>query len=289
MNKLLIISIGIVIITGIAIFTILTNNNENISKNISSKRMIAVSSYNLYEFTKAIVNDKANVELIIPQGVEIHDWEPTARDLERLNDYDILIYNSDTLEPYINNVRENTDLILIEAAKGIVINDDPHIWLDPLLAKEELNNILIGLTQIDKENKDYYRKNAIEYSKRLDDLDIAFKEGLATCKREFIVLHNAYSYLAKRYNLTQIALIEHPEDEPSAHEIKEIIDLIRTKDIKVIYAERGIDPKIIKQLSEDTNTQILYLDPMEVISNENTTYLDRMLSNLQSLKEGLCK
>jgi zinc transport system substrate-binding protein len=280
---------SITIIIGIAIFTIFTNNNENISKNTSSKRMIAVSSYNLYEFTKAIVNDKANVELIIPQGVEIHDWEPTVRDLERLNSYDILIYNSNTLELYINNIRENTDLILIEAAKGLTINNDPHIWLDPLLAKEELNNILIALTRIDKDNEDYYRKNAMEYSKRLDDLDIAFKEGLANCKREFIVLHNAYSYLANRYNLTQIALIKNPEDEPSANDIKEIIDLIRTKDIKVIYAERGIDPKIMQQLSEDTNTQILYLDPMEIISNENTTYIDTMLSNLQSLKEGLCK
>lgn len=280
---------SITIIIGIAIFTIFTNNNENISKNTSSKRMIAVSSYNLYEFTKAIVNDKANVELIIPQGVEIHDWEPTVRDLERLNSYDILIYNSNTLELYINNIRENTDLILIEAAKGLTINNDPHIWLDPLLAKEELNNILIDLTRIDKDNEDYYRKNAMEYSKRLDDLDIAFKEGLANCKREFIVLHNAYSYLANRYNLTQIALIKNPEDEPSANDIKEIIDLIRTKDIKVIYAERGIDPKIMQQLSEDTNTQILYLDPMEIISNENTTYIDTMLSNLQSLKEGLCK
>ncbi|GIU70603.1 MAG: high-affinity zinc uptake system binding-protein ZnuA [Candidatus Nitrosocaldaceae archaeon] len=284
MNKLVIgASIGIVIVM-LAILAMPSDTQRD------DGFKIIVSAYPLYEFTTAIVKDKAEVKLLTPEGVEIHDWEPTTRELELLQNADMLIYNSRKLEPYIDKIE--IDILLVEASKDIIKNDDPHVWLDPLLAKEQVNNILDVIISIDAKNEEYYKENANTYLQRLDKLHEEFVDGLDNCaKREFIVLHSAYQYLADRYNLKQIPLIELPEEDISAKKVREIIDLIRAKQIDVIYAEEGIDKRVINQLSEEVNVKILTLSPIEVISKEDRvngiTYIDKMLGNLENLRIGL--
>ncbi len=281
-----------------------SNNDATESKGIDTdtRLRIVTTFYPLYEFTRAVVKDKADVELFIPKGVEPHDWEPTARDIERLRSFNVLIYNSSNFEPYIDNVREvsSNDLTMVEAAEGIIKNDDPHVWLDPLLAKEQVLKIVNALSSIDEPNRDYYRKNAEEYMNTLDTLHNEYEEGLRECERRvFISLHAAYSYLAERYALEMVSMmgveIEHGV---SASKIREIVDTARSYGIDVVYAEEGIDSRIVEALAEEIGARVLILSPIEVVDEEHGSdsdsesesdymYIKKMRSNLESLREGL--
>jgi len=278
------------------------NNDATESKGIDTdtRLRIATTFYPLYEFTSAVVKDKADVELFIPKGVEPHDWEPTTRDIERLRSFNVLIYNSSNFEPYIDNVREvlSNDLLMVEAAEGIIKNDDPHVWLDPLLAKEQVINIMNVIISIDKENEQYYKSNAESYIKRLEELHKEFEEGLSDCGlRRFIVLHAAYAYLAERYNLEIITVsgIE-PEHDVSPRKIREVIDTAESYGIDVVYADEGIDSRIVEALAEEIGARVLILSPIEVVDEEHDSesesesdymYIKRMRSNLENLREGL--
>ncbi|MEM2920560.1 MAG: zinc ABC transporter substrate-binding protein, partial [Candidatus Nitrosocaldus sp.] len=220
---------------------------------VEERLRIMTTFYPLYEFAKAVVGDRADVGLFIPSGLEPHDWEPSARDLERLRDYHILIYNSATFEPYIDKVKGlGYDLMMVEAAHGIMLEQDPHVWLDPILAKEQVKIILDAVTSMDEGNSKYYADNAKAYTARLDELHAKFEEGLRDCeRREFITLHAAYHYLASRYGLKQITIagIE-PEHDIPAGKIREIVDLAREHGINVVYAEEGIDDRLVRALAE---------------------------------------
>jgi len=279
-----------------------SNNGATESKGTDTRLRIMTTFYPLYEFTSAVVKDKADVELFIPKGVEPHDWEPTTRDIERLGSFNMFIYNSANFEPYIDNVREvsSNDLLMVEAAEGIIKNDDPHVWLDPLLAKEQVINIMNAIISIDKGNEQYYRSNTESYIKRLEELHKEFEEGLSDCDlRRFIVLHAAYAYLADRYNLEIITVsgIE-PEHDVSPRKIREVIDTAKSYGIDVVYAEEGIDSRIVKALAEEIGARVLILSPIEVVDEEHDSeseseseseymYIKRMRSNLENLREGL--
>ncbi|MEM3916985.1 MAG: zinc ABC transporter substrate-binding protein, partial [Candidatus Nitrosocaldus sp.] len=261
---------------------------------VEERLRIMTTFYPLYEFAKAVVGDRADVGLFIPSGLEPHDWEPSARDLERLRDYHILIYNSATFEPYIDKVKGlGYDLMMVEAAHGIMLEQDPHVWLDPILAKEQVKIILDAVTSMDEGNSKYYADNAKAYTARLDELHAKFEEGLGDCeRREFITLHAAYHYLASRYGLEQITIagIE-PEHDIPAGKIREIVDLAREHGINVVYAEEGIDDRLVRALAEEINAMVLTLSPIEVLDEEDLeegkTYITKMEENLENLRQGL--
>ena len=272
------------------------NDSNNVTTEVkgtdtNTRLRIATTFYPLYEFTRAVVKDRAYVELFIPKGVEPHDWEPTARDIERLRSFNMFIYNSNNFEPYIDNIREvlSNNLIIVEAAEGIIKNNDPHVWLDPLLAKEQVINIMNAIISIDKVNEQYYRSNAESYIKRLEELHKEFEEGLSDCNvRRFITLHAAYAYLAERYNLEMITVsgIE-PEHDVSPSKIREVIDTAKSYGIDVVYAEEGLDDRLVNALANEIGARVLTLSPIEVADDEGNTYIERMRSNLASLREGL--
>lgn len=282
------ISIGVIIavIIGIMVTIMISNDTTEIEDDSID---IMVTTYPLYEFTTNIVKEKATVDILTPSGVEVHDWEPTPRELENLQRFDMLIYNSKSLEPYIHKIE---DIKLVEAASNLIKDNDPHVWLDPLLAKEEVNNILNAIMSIDPRNEQYYKDNARAYMEKLDALDQEFREGLKDCeRREFIVLHSAYRYLADRYGLKEIPLLKLPEEDIPASKIREIIDTARANNIDVIYAEENIDDRLVEVLAEEIDAKILTLSPIAVISNEERmegiTYIDKMRSNLENLRLGL--
>jgi zinc transport system substrate-binding protein len=294
-----IIAVSIIIIAGVVTITAVTTYslNNTISSSIeqvSTHRLkIITTFYPLYEFTKAVVKDNADVELFIPKGVEPHDWEPTIKDIERLKGFNILIYNHASFEPYIDSIKSNEDvskgLTMVEVSNNLIKGNDPHVWLDPLLAKEQVINIMNAIISIDKGDEQYYRSNAESYIKRLEELDKEFKKGLRDCNvRKFITLHAAYAYLAERYNLEMITVsgIE-PEHDVSPSKIREVIDTAKSYGIDVVYAEEGLDDRLINALANEIGARVLKLSPIEVADDEGNGYIERMRYNLASLREGL--
>lgn len=270
------------------------------------KLEIVTSFYPIYDFTKNVAKDKANVSMLIDGGVESHDYEPSAKDMAKIQNADVFVYNSNEMETWVETVLENIDtskVKVIEASKGIELlkgseshdeeehdeHDDeeeheghdhdhghshafdPHVWLDPLLVKKEVRTISDALIEIDSKNKDYYEKKTTEYLSKLDKLNddyVAAFEGAKS--RKFVTQHTAFSYLANQYGLEQVAISGlSPDQEPTPKELKGIQDLVKKENINVIYTESSVSEKIAKTIADATGAELAVLNPMESVSKKD--------------------
>lgn len=171
--------------------------------------------------------------------------------------------------------------------------NDPHIWLDPILVKQQVNNIRDGLIEADPQNKEQYEQNAIAYNEKLDELDMKIKSSLTSCNKDtFVPFHNAFSYLAERYDIKIMALSGiAPDSEASAAEIAEFVDFVKDNEIKVIFSEELVDTRLAEVIADEAGAEVLLFSPIEALAPEevgkNITYLDKMEQNLDALKVAL--
>ncbi|AEG61603.1 metal ABC transporter substrate-binding protein [Desulforamulus ruminis] len=167
---------------------------------------------------------------------------------------------------------------------------DPHIWLDPVNAKIMVDNIQAGLAKADEKNKAVYEANAEAYKKELDKLHEEYQKGLANAKiKEFVTSHAAFGYLAKRYGLTQVPVRGlSPESEPSPADMAEVVEVAREKNIKHIFFETLVSPKVSEVIAHEVKGETLVLNPLESLSEEEIAagknYLTGMRDNLKNLE-----
>jgi len=394
------------------------------------KITILTSFYPYHEFTKNVAGDVAEVKQFMPSGVEAHDWEPRAQEIQSLKDADVFVYNGLGMEPYVDQIIESGEfdnVLFVKASEGakllafedehddhaghdehdeheshteefyeeiaLVIEEfehghmtesqsieaieeilhehegdghdhgagmiediehvlheiedghiggsegleeihhlvsgedghdehakedehdehddhddhekgghdghdhdyefDPHIWLDPILVKQQVNVIRDGLIQADPQNKEHYEENARIYNNKMDALDMKIGSALSSCQKDTIVpYHNAFTYLGERYDIHIMALGGMaPDSEASAAEIAEFVDFVKDNDIKVIFSEELVDPRLAEVIAEEANAQVMLFSPLEALSPEevgtNVSYIDKMEQNLDSLKVAL--
>ena len=318
--KLAIIAIAIVIpLASLAITQ--PNLSSEISTTENSKLQVVTSANFLYEFSQNIGKEMIDVTLLVPMGADPHDWEPTIRDTERLQEANMIIVNGIGYEHWLNSL-EVTDIpgILVDTSNGISILDsakydeekhddhtkedghddedkhdehnhgalDPHIWLNPVFAQLQVKNIANALSNSDPTNKNYYQSNAAIYNQELDLLDSKIRTELSGCKTDFITFHDAFSYFSEEYGLTQHTIISsidsHGEVTPKT--LENIISLARELNIKIIFAEESTSTKTSQVIADEIGGKVLVLSPLEIVSDE--TYVEKMTQNLQSLKDALC-
>ncbi|MED4227108.1 metal ABC transporter substrate-binding protein [Neobacillus cucumis] len=283
-----------------------STNSEKTSEG-SKKLNIVTTFYPMYYFAKKVAGDSANVELLIPSGVEPHDWEPTAKDMAKIQDADVFIYNSQYFELWAEKVLKSIDtskLKVVEASSGIKLMDalesadeekntaskDPHVWLSPVLAQQEVNTIAKALEQVAPKNKDQFQKNAEALNSELADLDRLYKETIDKAKKkEFVTQHAAFGYLAKQYGLTQIPIAGlSPDVEPTLGKLAELTELTKKKNIKVVYFEAMTSSKVAETLAKEIGAKTEVLSPLEGLTKEEQQqgldYMGVMKKNLDSLK-----
>jgi len=276
-----------------------SEQNKETVQHVLGQNKILVSFYPIYKFTKAVGGDKVNVSVIIPSGVEPHDWEPTVQDIENIKKAKMVIINGAGLESWIPKlVAANPDITIINSSKNITLLQkdegksmtDPHIWLDPILVKIQIQNIADGLIKADPENTDYYQQNANQYKDKLDLLDHKIRTDLASCnKKDFLSFHDAFSYFSKEYGLHQNTIVGglNPENEPTATKLEEMTQKAKTLGINVVFTEEAVNPQISKVIADEIHGKVLVLSPLEV-TNINDDYIEKMQNNLSNLKDALC-
>ena len=209
------------------------------------------------------------------------------------------------MEAWGDNIKENLKdkkTLIITAGKDIAnqqvtednqIIQDPHIWLDPMLAKKEVELITQGLIKIDPVNSNYYQTNAQNLLVKLDNLNIEYRQGLNSCvKKDIITSHAAFGYLASEYHLNQIPISGlSPDAEPTVKKIIEIANFAKKNQIKYIFFESLVSPKLSQTIASEIAAQTLVLNPIEGLSDEEIkngkNYFTEMESNLNNLKIAL--
>lgn len=303
-------AVAAAIALGIVSMSIQTPQPSTASDGTEKVKVIA-SFFPLYDFARNVGGDRADVSVMVPAGIEPHDWEPTPRNIADAENADLIIYNGAGFESWVSQVNAKN---AVDTSKGIELMEggeheegeaegeehgesglDPHIWLDPVLAKKQVESIRDGLIQVDPANAEYYRQNADRYIRELDSLDAFIRSELSQCeKTDFIAFHNAFSYFANRYGLTQHSVHEglSPEGEVLPQRISEIKELATSLGISVIYSEDLVDPRLANVIaSEIPDGRVLVLSPIEGLEQEEQEqgfgYIEKMRQNVENLKVGL--
>ena len=314
MNKFFILQISLTFLSIYLViphtsFSSLDLQKESIITNPDNhtRLQVVTSFYTLYEFTKAVGGDKIDLTTLIPFGVEPHDWEPSPQKISQLQNADLIIYNGIGFDSWLKDRIDKSKLVdvsdgvhLIELQQedkestNVKSSFDPHIWLDPIIAKNISKSISSYLIKLDPTNSDYYKQNTDRFVEQLDLLDDHIKKSLSDCKlNEFISFHEAFQYLANRYGLTQYSVQGlSPEGEILPQQISKIISLAKNLNISTIYSEDLRDPRLAEILaSEIPNGNVLVLSPIEGIDKveqeNNISYIDKMKTNINNLAVGL--
>jgi zinc transport system substrate-binding protein len=255
---------------------------------------VVTSFYPLYYLAGEIGKEKVEVKNLTPAGVEPHDYEPTARNMVDIQQSKLLVLNGGSLEVWGKKIKEDLkNVLVIEAGKDLFVGNDSHVWLSPRLAKKEAGNILAGLILVDPKNENYYTQNADILNQKLDKLQTDYVRGLADCKRrEMVTSHAAFGYLTREFGLTQMAIAGlSPDEEPSTKQMTEVVKYAKERDIKYIFFESLVSPKLAETIAEEIGAKTLVLDPIEGISDNNLTqgknYLSIMEENLVNLRIAL--
>lgn len=260
------------------------------------KITVVATFFPLYEFTKAVAGEGANVVTLIPTGVEPHDWDPSPQDMGRVVGASVFVYNGAGLEPWASSMlTPSMKTVNAHQASGLSdlqqrgsVREDPHVWLDPLAAKRIVTGIADALSQADKKNADYYMSNAAGYSKLLDALDSEIRGNVSSFRsRKYVALHPAFVYFDERYGLEQVAYIEEvPGREPSAFQMAQFIETAKSNNITVIFIEPFVDPKPALSIAREIQGgRVLTLDPIEI--GRGLDYFAVMRENVGKLREAL--
>lgn len=299
-----------------------SNNNENVSEDksidssttqqmeSSDKEVIYTSFYPIYSLTRQIAGDKFEVESFGNLTSEAHDWEPSAKDIAKLEDSKLLIINGAGMEEWLDDVKNSTNIQILDTTKNVDLikaedhdedeaeegeehhhhgEYDPHTWLSPINAKIQAKAIYEKLSEIDNKNASYYKNNYENLDKELDSIIKEYKDKLDSIDDKKIVInHEAFGYLSRDFSLEQISLTGLTSTgEANLKAMDEIIDEIKDEKIKTVFYEKGGSDKSAKIIADQIDGDVKPLSTMEFVSDDDlkndVKYQDLIKENLQNI------
>jgi zinc/manganese transport system substrate-binding protein len=283
----------------------------------AEKLNIVTSFLPVQSHTLAIAGDHANVKQLLAKDTGPHDFQLTPADVKKLSDADLLIINGAGIEEWLGELIKksgNKNLVVVDTSNGINLVEspeeieighshshahdhdhgdgaNPHIWLDPVIAKKQAANIVAALQKADPANASAYAQNGKVYEAKLSALDSDYRSTLAPLpNKNLVTFHDAFPYLAARYKLNYVgAISEFPEKDPAPKQLAALVDKIRSLKVGVLFAENGYAPGLLKKIAGETGAKVSELDTLEVGQGTPTAYLDRMGANLESLRKAFGK
>lgn len=271
---------------------------------------IVTSFYPVYAMTKAISGDLNDVRMI-QSGAGIHSFEPSANDVAAIYDADVFVYHSHTLETWAGRLEPNlnqSNVVVLEATKDMELSKvhgledmevsdgidpatlyDPHTWTDPQMAADEVERIEKQLSQLDPKHESVYKKNAKRFKEEAKQLTEKYQQKFKNVSNKvFVTQHTAFSYLAKRFGLTQLGISGiSPEQEPTPRQLKEIKDFIKQYQVKTIFAEKNVSQKVAETVAESTGAELKILSPLESDPKNSKSFLENIEENLEILYKEL--
>ncbi len=168
---------------------------------------------------------------------------------------------------------------------------DPHVWLDPVNAKAMARSITVALSKEVPKDKATFEKNLKAFDQQADALDKEFKQAVADgSKKELLVTHAAYGYLAERYGFTQLPIAGiSPSDEPSQKQLAALVKEARIHDLKYVAFEETVSPKVARVIQKEIGAKSVTIHNLESVtkSQQNSSYFKLMEENVQTLEQAL--
>ena len=284
-------------------------------QSVSDKLQVAASFYPMAEFARNVGGDKAEVFVLVPDGAEAHDWEPSPSDLSRLGKAQVFVYNG-VVEPWAKQALtalSERKILAVQTGLGLYERagetheeehhhhdhgcahgkQDPHVWISPKKAIKQVERITAVLCEADAKNAKYYQDNSAKYVEQLKALDIQLTNLAKNAPRKvFVTAHAACGHLAADYGLKQLAVTGlSPHAEPTPADLQRLIKVVQEENVRYVFFETLTDPKLAKLVADETGAEISVLDPLEGLNEEGRKnkldYLQIMQRNIHNLQIAL--
>lgn len=275
------------------------------------KLIVVATFYPIYYLAERIGGDMVEVHILIEPGMEVHSWQPAVKDIVACSDADIIIYNGAGLDYWLHEeVLPLIDVkgkMIIDTTENVTLWEniekneieehglyDPHTWLSPYEARQQAEKIYRAFIEMDPDNVDYYTARWMALSNDLKTIDESYKTTLQGKVRDSIfVTHDAFGYIARRYDFKQQGIIGVSADEqPSTQTIAQLVDMMQQTGTYVFYIEPGYSDIYVQtvktelQIRTGKTIQILELYHLNG-PIDGLDYIQQMEKNLVNLQKGL--
>jgi ABC-type Zn uptake system ZnuABC Zn-binding protein ZnuA len=286
-----------------AFFLISCKDQEDFS--LKGEKILAVSTITVInDIVKNIGGDKVDARSICQVGIDPHMYQPKPADPRLVSQSDIVFINGLTLEHWIEEMIKNAggEKIEVTVTEGITpLTDesgygdpDPHAWFNVEFVKVYAKNIADGMIKVDKENEEFYKTNLNDYLIKLDTLNNWIKEEIKKIpekQRVLITSHDAFRYFGEAYGLEVHGLQGiSTEAKVRTEDVKNLIDLIKERNIRSVFIETSVNPKLLEQISSETGATIggtLYSDSVGDEGTPEGTYIGAVIHNVKTIVEAL--
>ncbi|WP_102829886.1 metal ABC transporter substrate-binding protein [Bartonella bovis] len=273
---------------------------------LSANKFKAVTTFTIIaDMARNVAGDVADVESITKPGAEIHEYQPTPRDLMRAQGANLILWNGLELElwfeKFFQNIKDVPSVVVSEGIAPIAIGEgpfsgkpNPHAWMSPTLALTYIDNIRDAFVKYDPEHASIYKENAEIYKQKirlsLDPIK-AELEALPKDKRWLVTSEGAFSYLARDFDLKELYLWPiNADQQGTPQQVKHVIDMVRKYRIQVIFSESTISDAPAKQVAKETGARyggVLYVDSLSEKGGEVPTYIDLLRVTSARIAQGL--
>jgi uncharacterized periplasmic iron-binding protein HI_0362 len=261
----------------------------------------------IQDMAQNIAGDAATVESITKPGAEIHDYEPTPKDIVKAQSADLVLWNGLNLErwfeKFFQNVKDKPAVVVTEGIEPMSINEgpytgnpNPHAWMSPSNALIYIENIKNALVKYDPQNKETYEKNAALYAQKIKELDKPLREKLAQVpetQRWLVTSEGAFSYLTRDYGFKEAYLWPiNAEQQGTPQQVRKVIETVKANNIPVVFSESTISPKPAKQVAKETGAKyggVLYVDSLSNKKGPVPTYIDLLNTTVSTIAKGFEK
>jgi zinc transport system substrate-binding protein len=259
---------------------------------------VLATFFPLQDWAANVGGNKANVSLLVPVEIDVHDFEPGPADIQAIAKANLLILNGVDLEPWAPAAlaaANNPHLVVVDCSKGIQLLKlpakfqesnrtlDPHIWNDPVDAIAMVKNILGGYIQADPSDSAYFTANANAYISSLQVLNQEFidlsNSKLAT--RSFVTFHTAWGYFAQRYKFTQVPVFGPFEEDPTPADIQNVVFVINQNKFCYVGYESIENQAIPQSIASQTHATLIPMDPNEGLTDRQVAIGETYLTMMQ--------
>jgi zinc transport system substrate-binding protein len=271
----------------------------------------------LGDFLEKLGGERVEVTVLIPPGASPHVYEPSPAAVAQASRARVLAYVGAGLDPWVERLlarRGEGGPQVVQATAGIPLlaevphpdhdqhpgpepergghrhdQGNPHIWLDPVIARDICRRLAAALMAADPEHLELYEANLARYLAELEALHQEIIAATATFRiREFVSFHPAFSYFARRYGLKEVGVIEAaPGREPTPGLLRKLINNIRKFQVQAVFAEPQLSPRAAEVLAREAGVKVLILDPLGGRPQYGSDYLKLMRHNLAVMQQAM--